>query len=250
MERKFNRGTRMGAVRYVRTACWKPSLYRRKRGYPVRQHERVDPIVSSSTTLVMLTANGPLYPCILNSMLRADAAFHLAAQWIDCAGRALSAQSARGMFQMPELTIASDKVAFLIEKAREFDVKEAASDPDSGSNGADDDMVDVLEDNGSDPVVREITGFISALTEDEQIDLVALMRLGRGDGTLDDWDDLRTEAAEQRNGRTARYLLGEPMLGDLWAEGLAAFGVDWTDERITPDSSSESDRDEDEITKQ
>jgi hypothetical protein len=154
------------------------------------------------------------------------------------------------MFQMPELTIASDKVAFLIEKAREFDVKEAASDPDSGSNGADDDMVDVLEDNGSDPVVREITGFIGALTEDEQIDLVALMRLGRGDGTLDDWDDLRTEAAEQRNGRTARYLLGEPMLGDLWAEGLAAFGVDWTDERITPDSSSESDRDEDEITKQ
>ena len=33
-----------------------------------------------------------------------------------------------------------------------------------------------------DPVAREITGFINALTEDEQIDLVALMRLGRGDG--------------------------------------------------------------------
>jgi Protein of unknown function (DUF3775) len=151
---------------------------------------------------------------------------------------------------MPELTIAADKVAFLIEKAREFDVKDAASDPDSGSNGADDDMVDVLEDSGSDPVVREITGFIGALTEDEQIDLVALMRLGRGDGTIEEWDDLRNEAAEQRNGRTARYLLGEPMLGDLLAEGLAAFGIDWTDERITPDSSSESERDDDEITKQ
>ena len=72
---------------------------------------------------------------------------------------------------MPELTIAADKVAFLIEKAREFDVKEEASDPDSGSNGADDDMVDVLEDNGDDPVVREITGFINAMTDDEQIDL-------------------------------------------------------------------------------
>ena len=151
---------------------------------------------------------------------------------------------------MPELTISPDKVAFLIEKAREFDVKEAGSDPDSGSNAADDDMIDVLEDNGSDPVVREITGFIGALTEDEQVDLVALMRLGRGDGTLDDWDDLRVEAAEQRNGRTARYLLGEPMLGDLLAEGLAAFGVDWTDERTTADSSSDSERDEDEITKQ
>ncbi len=145
---------------------------------------------------------------------------------------------------MPELTISPEKVAFLIEKAREFDVKEAASDPDSGSNAADDDMIDVLEDNGRDPVVREITGFINAMTEDEQIDLVALMRLGRGDGTIDDWDDLRREAAEQRNNRTASYLLGEPMLGDLLAEGLDAFGLTWTDERTTPDSSSTSERDE------
>jgi hypothetical protein len=135
---------------------------------------------------------------------------------------------------MPELAISTEKVGFLIEKAREFDVKDTASDPDSGSNGADDDMIDVLEDNGSDPVVREITGFINALTEDEQIDLVALMRLGRGDGTLEEWNDLRREAAEGRNGRTARYLLGEPMLGDLLAEGLDEFGLTWADERTTP----------------
>lgn len=134
---------------------------------------------------------------------------------------------------MPELTISSDQVAFLIEKARQFDVKDIASDPDSGSNGADDDMIDVLEDNGSDPVQKEIYGFIAALTEDEQIDLVALMRLGRGDGTIEEWDDLRKEAADGRNGHTARYLLGEPLLGDLLAEGLDAFGIDWTDERTT-----------------
>jgi hypothetical protein len=135
---------------------------------------------------------------------------------------------------MPELLISPEKVGFLIEKAREFDVKEENSDPDSGSNGADDDMIDVLEDNGHDPVVREITGFINALTEDEQIDLVALMRLGRGDGSIEEWKDLRREAAEGRNGRTAGYLLGEPMLGDLLAEGLDEFGLSWSDERITP----------------
>jgi hypothetical protein len=135
---------------------------------------------------------------------------------------------------MPELAISPEKVGFLIEKAREFDVKDAPSDPDSGSNGTDDGMIDVLEDNGRDPVVREIAGFVDALTEDEQIDLIALMRLGRGDGTIDEWSDLRREAAEGRNGRTARYLLGEPMLGDLLAEGLDAFGISWTDERITP----------------
>ncbi|CAN7721030.1 DUF3775 domain-containing protein [Bradyrhizobium sp. LjRoot220] len=135
---------------------------------------------------------------------------------------------------MPELAISREKIGFLIEKAREFDVKEATSDPDSGSNAADDEMIDVLQDNGKDPVVREITGFISALSEDEQVDLVALMRLGRGDGTIEEWSDLRRQAAEGRNGRTASYLLGEPMLGDLLAEGLDEFRLSWTDARNTP----------------
>jgi len=135
---------------------------------------------------------------------------------------------------MPELAISTDKVGFLIEKAREYDVKEGGTDLDSGSNGADDNMIDVLEDDGSDPVGQEIAGFIAAMTEEEQIDLVALMRLGRGDASIEEWEDLRREAAEGRNGRTARYLLGEPLLSDYLAEGLDAFGLTWTDERITP----------------
>ena len=157
---------------------------------------------------------------------------------------------------MPELAISAEKVAFIIEKAREFDVKEADSDPDSGSNAADDDMVDVLEDDGSDPTGQELSGFIAALNEDEQLDLVALTWLGRGEGTVDDWDDLRARAVEARatyrapRRETIRYLLGDPMLGDLLAEGLDAFGIDWTDGNTTADSSAPSQRDEDEITKQ
>src|SRR6202023_2205853 len=106
---------------------------------------------------------------------------------------------------MPELAISVEKVGFLIEKTREYDVKEGATDPDSGSNGADDNMIDVLADDGGDPVAREITGFINAMTEDEQIDLVALMRLGRGDGSIDEWDDPRRGAADGRDTATARY---------------------------------------------
>jgi hypothetical protein len=93
---------------------------------------------------------------------------------------------------MPELAISADKVAFVIEKAREFDVKEADSDPDSGSNPTDDGETDVLEDNSSDPVAGELAGFIRAMNEDEQLDLVTLMWLGRGDGTVDEWDDRTT----------------------------------------------------------
>jgi hypothetical protein len=156
---------------------------------------------------------------------------------------------------MPELTISPEKVAFIIEKAREFDVKELGSDPGSGSNPIDDGAVDVLEDDGADPVSHELASFIGALNEDEQVDLVALMWLGRGAGTLDEWDDLRASAVEARgqyrNPRleTPRYLMGEPMLGDLLADGLEEFGVDWTGERITPDSSGPSERDENETTR-
>src|SRR5690606_1009804 len=130
--------------------------------------------------------------------------------------------------------ISAEKVGFLIEKAREFDVKDEATDVDSGSNGADDNMIDVLEDGGDDSVARELVEFINAMSEDEQIDLVALMRLGRGDGSIEEWSELRREAAEGRNGGTASYLLGEPLLSDFLAEGLDEFGLTWTNERTTP----------------
>jgi hypothetical protein len=130
---------------------------------------------------------------------------------------------------MPELSISAEKVAFLIEKAREFDVKEGATDPDSGSNPTDDNMIDVLEETRDDPVAQEIAGFVNGLTEDEQIDLVTLVRLGRGDGTIEEWDELRRETRETQDRPAAPTLLGEPLVSDYLAEGLSAFGVSWAD---------------------
>jgi hypothetical protein len=83
----------------------------------------------------------------------------------------------------------------IIIKARQFDVKDVVTDLDDASNATDDSMLSVLEDRWEDPVADEIRGFIGALNEDEQIDLVALAWLGRGEGTIDDWDELRAEAA-------------------------------------------------------
>mgnify|MGYP000844863038 CR=1 FL=1 len=153
------------------------------------------------------------------------------------------------MAYIPDLQIALDKVCFIIVKAREFDGKDVATDVDSGSNAADDDMRDVLEDLPNDAVEDELEGFIEGMTDDERIDLVTLMWLGRDDSTSDDWPALRQEAQRSGTESTARYLLGEPMLGDLLAEGLDAFGMDWTSGRITPDSSSPSGHDENEPTR-
>jgi len=71
------------------------------------------------------------------------------------------------------LTISSEKVCFLIVKAREFDAKDEITEPDPGSNPSDDKDVSVLEDHADDPVLEEVTSLIKSLSEDEQIDLVA-----------------------------------------------------------------------------
>jgi Protein of unknown function (DUF3775) len=125
---------------------------------------------------------------------------------------------------MPTLSISTDKVCFVVVKAREFDVKDAATITDDASNPADDRMVEVLEDRGDDPVVWELAAFIGAMSEDEQIDLVTLTWLGRGDGGLQDWNELRAEAARAHNRHTVLYLLQTPLLPDYLEEGLAAFG--------------------------
>ena len=125
-----------------------------------------------------------------------------------------------------ELAISPDTVCFLIVKAREFDAKEQVTEPDPGSNPTDDGDAAVLEDHGDDPVVEEIVSAIFALGEDEKTELVALAWLGRGDGTVDDWESLKSQAAEEHTGHTARYLIGMPQLGDYLEEGLALLGRD------------------------
>ena len=128
------------------------------------------------------------------------------------------------MKRIPDLAISAEKVAAIVARARQFDVKDVVTDPDSASNASDDAMLSVLEDHGDDPVRTELTAIIRGLNEDEQVDLVALAWLGRGDGDIDDWADLRAEASRAHNKRSAEYLLGMPLLGDLLEEGLAQFG--------------------------
>ena len=122
------------------------------------------------------------------------------------------------------LTISPEKVCFIIIKAREFDVKDAVTDPDPGSNPSDDKDAAVLEDHSDDPVVEELTSLINSLSVDEQVDLVTLAWLGRDDYTADDWAAVREEAAAAHNRRTASYLLGMPLLGDFLEEGLSMLG--------------------------
>jgi hypothetical protein len=128
-----------------------------------------------------------------------------------------------------EMDIALDKVCALIRQARRFDVKEGDTDPDSGSNPTDDNMIDVLEAS-DDATEGEIRAFVAGLNEDEQDSLVALVWVGRGDYDAAEWDEAVALARDQRNTRTADYIIGIPNLPDLLDEGLAALGLSCVDE--------------------
>lgn len=120
--------------------------------------------------------------------------------------------------------ISTEKVCYIIAKAREFDVKVDPVAPDPGANPADDDQLDVLEDFAADPTFDELTTAIRELNRDEQIELVALTWLGRGSFTADQWTDAVAEARDAHNDHTAEYLTGIPLLCDYLEEGLTAMG--------------------------
>ncbi len=122
-------------------------------------------------------------------------------------------------------SLSTDKVCYIIAKAREFDVKVDPVAPDPGNNPADDDELDVLEDFAADPTFDELTAAIRELNRDEQIELVALTWLGRGSFTAGQWQDAVGEARDAHNDRTAEYLTGIPLLSDYLEEGLTALGL-------------------------
>jgi hypothetical protein len=124
-----------------------------------------------------------------------------------------------------ELGLSVDTVCFVILKAREFDAKVDSVDEDSGSNGTDDNMGEVLEFHSEDPVYEELREIIDDLNVDEQIALVALAWVGRGTFAIQEWQDALAEARGAHNNRTAQYLLGLPLLADYLENGLAEFGL-------------------------
>ena len=127
------------------------------------------------------------------------------------------------------MEINPEKVCYVIIKAREFDVKVPPEEPDPGSNPADEDERVVLQDYQNDPVYQELKTFIDDLNDDERLDLVALMWIGRGTYTADEWETAIDQARQSVERDTADYLLGEPLLGDFLEEGLAEFDLSCED---------------------
>jgi hypothetical protein len=123
------------------------------------------------------------------------------------------------------LDITSEKLGYIIEKARELESELAVGTDAFAPNPAIDDERESLEDSGLDPTLEELRGAIECLNADEQEELVALVWVGRGDFSRAEWPAALQEARRAQTRSAAEHLIGTPLLADYLEEGAAAVGL-------------------------
>lgn len=122
-----------------------------------------------------------------------------------------------------DLGVSLETVATVVDLARALQGKEE-TDPEQATEDANSEAA-LLQETPDDMTEDSLRQFIDELNEDEQASLIALAWVGRGDYGAEDWEEARSLAAERNQSDAAAYLMDMEMLGDLLAEGVAAFGL-------------------------
>ena len=116
--------------------------------------------------------------------------------------------------------ISAEKLTYVIAKAREM----AGEDGGRGVNGSKRSVaVSAAGGEGCAAARAELAGFIDAMDEDEQCELIALAWIGRGKFTPEEWESALVEARNHLKQPTADYLLRNPRLAPHLESGLAEF---------------------------
>ena len=122
-----------------------------------------------------------------------------------------------------KLDLSHDIVTGIIDRIRAFNEQDSVtpledeSEPDISDESLAGQMIDRY---GSDPIYQQLKATIEDLEPDQQISLVALTWVGRGDYDMEEWDDAIEHAQESWNDHTADYLIGTPLLADYLTEAL------------------------------
>ncbi len=116
------------------------------------------------------------------------------------------------------LNVPLSTVSYIIERIHEA-VGELALE-DSGMEDEDSENLP----RGAETELAEIADFIDNLSEEERIDLVVLMWIGRGSYEVDELEQARLDAVREATQKTSEYLLSTPLVADYLADGLEALG--------------------------
>lgn len=122
------------------------------------------------------------------------------------------------------LDLNPDTVCELIDIAHEFHTQDAVALPEAPPARQGEIAERLLEPYVEQSSFRAFEALIEDLDPDQQQQIVALLWLGRGDYTLDDWEEALREAAAAWTGETAAYLLAHPLLASHLSEGLELHG--------------------------
>lgn len=122
------------------------------------------------------------------------------------------------------LNVNPETVCFLINKAREFHVKEGIVIPDVPNSPADDWGRQALAGYLDDATYAEFAATFNDLEPDQQHEVVALLWLGRDDYSITEWVEAVAHARNNWTPDTPTYLLAHPLLANFLQEGLLAHG--------------------------
>lgn len=126
-----------------------------------------------------------------------------------------------------ELTIEPGYLRRLLFKMRAATIGDQDSPRDARDNaGEGGHHITLNEEVDTEARREELVEEIEAMDPEHQIELVALMWVGRGDFGQQDWDEALALATERADTPTSRYLLSHPMAADDIASGLEELGHD------------------------
>ncbi len=117
-------------------------------------------------------------------------------------------------------------VGRLVSLAHAFHAREEVCIPDRPLSPSSDWATQILADHKDDSTYSEFVGLIDSLEPDQQIFVVALMWLGRGDFTVEEWDAAIQDASDNWHDNTADYLLAHPLLASDLEAGLDMLGYE------------------------
>ena len=124
---------------------------------------------------------------------------------------------------MPSIELNPETVFSVIDLVRDFQVGVGSSDDDESVNLMAAESIEVSH-AVTDPILAELETGIDDLEPDQQVTLVALMWLGRGDFETSQWYEALDLAGQQWTNHTGDYLAGTPLLADYLEEAMNQLG--------------------------
>ena len=128
----------------------------------------------------------------------------------------------RGNFMF---NINQEIICNIIEKAREINIADDLMLSGDRADLSDAEWEEILAEYLDDLSYLELKDLIDELEPDQQQDVIALLYIGRGDFTKNEWKEACQQASTIKIPNRAYYLISKPMLAEYLTEGLAIFGL-------------------------